>query len=120
MSVLQATIIHRKLINEIPQDLKPNNLLISSNGLLKIADFGLARDFADPGYKMTCQVITRYAPANGDPTQPDDILPCIVGIDHLNYCLDVGTIAQLSTFGLLGASSPNSCYGSRTCPGRVT
>ena len=41
------------------QDLKPNNLLIASDGQLKIADFGLARDFADPGYKMTCQVITR-------------------------------------------------------------
>jgi cyclin-dependent kinase 7 len=43
------------------QDLKPNNLLIASDGHLKIADFGLARDFADPGYKMTCQVITRCA-----------------------------------------------------------
>ena len=43
------------------QDLKPNNLLIASDGQLKIADFGLARDFADPGYKMTCQVITRSA-----------------------------------------------------------
>lgn len=41
------------------QDLKPNNLLIASDGQLKIADFGLARDFADPGYKMTYQVITR-------------------------------------------------------------
>lgn len=43
----------------LQQDLKPNNLLISANGELKLADFGLARDFADPGYKMTCQVITR-------------------------------------------------------------
>lgn len=42
------------------QDLKPNNLLVAADGQLKIADFGLARDFADPGHKMTCQVITRY------------------------------------------------------------
>jgi len=42
--------------------LKPNNLLIASDGQLKIADFGLARDFADPGHKMTCQVITRSLP----------------------------------------------------------
>lgn len=41
------------------QDLKPNNLLIAANGELKIADFGLAREFADAGSKMTCQVITR-------------------------------------------------------------
>jgi cyclin-dependent kinase 7 len=41
------------------QDLKPNNLLIGADGQLKLADFGLARDFGDPGHKMTCQVITR-------------------------------------------------------------
>lgn len=44
--------------------MKPNNLLIASDGQLKIADFGLARDFADPGSKMTCQVITRYVPSH--------------------------------------------------------
>lgn len=49
---------HRNWI--LHRDLKPNNLLIASDGHLKLADFGLARDFADPGYKMTCQVITRW------------------------------------------------------------
>ncbi|CAK5273806.1 unnamed protein product [Mycena citricolor] len=49
---------HRNWI--LHRDLKPNNLLIASDGQLKIADFGLARDFADPGHKMTCQVITRW------------------------------------------------------------
>lgn len=52
-------------ISCIYQDLKPNNLLIASDGQLKIADFGLARDFADPGSKMTCQVITRYVSSHG-------------------------------------------------------
>ena len=42
------------------QDLKPNNLLIGANAELKLADFGLAREFADPGSKLTCQVITRW------------------------------------------------------------
>ncbi|KAH9975994.1 CMGC/CDK/CDK7 protein kinase [Lactifluus volemus] len=49
---------HRNFI--LHRDLKPNNLLIASDGQLKLADFGLARDAADPGYKMTCQVITRW------------------------------------------------------------
>lgn len=49
---------HRNHI--LHRDLKPNNLLLASDGQLKLADFGLARDFADPGLKMTCQVITRW------------------------------------------------------------
>ncbi|KDQ18931.1 hypothetical protein BOTBODRAFT_28411 [Botryobasidium botryosum FD-172 SS1] len=49
---------HRNFV--LHRDLKPNNLLIAADGQLKIADFGLARDFADPGHKMTCQVITRW------------------------------------------------------------
>ncbi len=35
-------------------------MLISPDGELKIADFGLARDFGDPGSRMTSQVITRW------------------------------------------------------------
>lgn len=40
------------------QDMKPNNLLIAKDGTLKIADFGLAREYADAGVKMTSQVVT--------------------------------------------------------------
>lgn len=42
------------------RDLKPNNLLISPKGELKIADFGMARELGDPGVRMTSLVITSW------------------------------------------------------------
>jgi cyclin-dependent kinase 7 len=48
----QNFILHR--------DIKPNNLLIAANGEIKLADFGLARSFADPYTEMTSQVITSW------------------------------------------------------------
>ena len=48
----QNFILHR--------DIKPNNLLIAANGEIKLADFGLARSFADPYAEMTSQVITSW------------------------------------------------------------
>lgn len=42
------------------RDLKPNNLLVNTNGVLKIGDFGLAKFFGSPNRVYTHQVVTRW------------------------------------------------------------
>lgn len=49
---------HRNFI--LHRDLKPNNLLIAPDGLLKIADFGLARSLGQPNEDLTSNVVTRW------------------------------------------------------------
>lgn len=47
--------IHSKFI--LHRDMKPNNLLLSASGELKLADFGLARE---EGQGQTPTVVTRW------------------------------------------------------------
>lgn len=49
---------HKKWV--LHRDLKPNNLLISADGQLKLGDFGLARIFGSPDRKFTHQVFARW------------------------------------------------------------
>lgn len=53
MSLLHANwIVHR--------DLKTSNLLMNNRGMIKLADFGLARMFGDPLGDMTGLVVTLW------------------------------------------------------------
>ncbi|KAF4779714.1 hypothetical protein HER10_EVM0006048 [Colletotrichum scovillei] len=64
------------------RDIKPNNLLIAADGEVKLADFGLARSFADPYQVMTNQVITRWY-------RPPELL---FGAKHYSGAVDVWSV----------------------------
>lgn len=50
--------LHGRFI--IHRDIKVSNLLVNSDGILKIADFGLARLYGDPPTEMTPRVVTLW------------------------------------------------------------
>ncbi|KAK3398945.1 kinase-like domain-containing protein [Sordaria brevicollis] len=64
------------------RDIKPNNLLIAADGEVKLADFGLARSFADPGVRMTANVITRWY-------RPPELL---FGARHYSGAVDIWSV----------------------------
>lgn len=72
--------IHRNFI--LHRDMKPNNLLISSDGLIKIADFGLARSVPLANEILTSNVVTRWYRA------PE----LLFGAKHYTYAIDIWSI----------------------------
>ncbi|SMR55271.1 unnamed protein product [Zymoseptoria tritici ST99CH_3D1] len=58
MLMLQRAVWFCHANHVLHRDIKPNNLLIAANGEIKLADFGLARSFADPYQPMTYNTIT--------------------------------------------------------------
>lgn len=64
------------------RDIKPNNILIAANGEAKLADFGLARAFSDPGLPMTTNVITRWY-------RPPELL---FGARHYSGAVDIWSV----------------------------
>ncbi|PWA28513.1 hypothetical protein CCH79_00017987 [Gambusia affinis] len=68
----QSYILHR--------DLKPQNLLISDTGELKLADFGLARAKSVPSHTYSNEVVTLWY-------RPPDVL---LGSTDYSTCLDMG------------------------------
>ncbi|XP_053202530.1 serine/threonine-protein kinase NLK-like [Panonychus citri] len=70
-----ANILHR--------DIKPGNLLVNSNCLLKICDFGLARvNETDASKRMTQEVVTQYYRA------PE----LLTGANHYTFGIDIWSV----------------------------
>merc|ERR1712154_268424 len=51
-------------LDYVHRDLKPDNMLISKDGHLKLSDFGLAKHYDTDVHSMTTDVITKYQNAN--------------------------------------------------------
>ena len=98
--------------------MKPGNLLVNSNCLLKICDFGFARAVEpDPNTAMTLEVVTQYYRA------PE----LLAGCKHYDTAIDMWSVGCIFA-ELLGrrilfeASTPDAQVGrnSSLAPERVT
>eukprot|EP00747_Dinoflagellata_sp_TGD_P034204 gnl/TRDRNA2_/TRDRNA2_137122_c1_seq1.p1 gnl/TRDRNA2_/TRDRNA2_137122_c1~~gnl/TRDRNA2_/TRDRNA2_137122_c1_seq1.p1 ORF type:complete len:246 (+),score=42.19 gnl/TRDRNA2_/TRDRNA2_137122_c1_seq1:1-738(+) len=100
MSLLQQLLrgiayCHQHLV--LHRDLKPQNLLISKDGVLKLCDFGLARTSASPVRSYTNAVITLWY-------RPPDVL---MGSRHYAQTVDIWSIGCI--FGEMANGRPVFC-----------
>uniref|UniRef100_A0A8C9GAU4 Cyclin-dependent kinase 14 n=1 Tax=Pavo cristatus TaxID=9049 RepID=A0A8C9GAU4_PAVCR len=79
--------IHQRYI--LHRDLKPQNLLISDTGELKLADFGLARAKSVPSHTYSNEVVTLWY-------RPPDVL---LGSTEYSTCLDMWSILFVRVLG---------------------
>ncbi|KAF9423437.1 hypothetical protein HW555_001246 [Spodoptera exigua] len=60
MTQLLSAVQHLHDHHVLHRDLKTNNVLLSGDGVVKVADFGLAREYESPAGQYTPGVVTRW------------------------------------------------------------
>lgn len=77
------------------RDLKPQNLLLSTDGLIKLADFGLARAFGVPVRTFTHEVVTLWYRA------PEILLGCKYYSTEVDIWSIAGIFSEMATHKVL-------------------